>query len=473
MSGASFVGEPEKRIKDLFSLARQKSPCILFLDEADAIFWGADPSTNKVLAQVKSEISEIKPEDGIVIIATSNKDQLIDQATRDRFEPNIYYVHPPQSDQEWTEVIQIHLNRLKRYLGSDVEASKITRLFRRQRIVSPRAAAETIAEAHRLWASELSAIEEIRQSSDSQAVERKYGRDLERVRALLPSFSMSTAVSDATGISAASYLITMKHFQWAITTLERMQDVQQRLLAESLIQRSPPPGVSHGLYTTTEGSGGILTVECSIRPAGAGEPRVTVTGHGSSTIIGQTAAPDDSVLQSAQNAAEAVRSWLWEKTGLNLSDSHVHFQIRSIMEGAPTGVSGPSAGLAMTCALISELSSMAIGPNTVMTGTVGIKMDIGPVGGLGGFGSDTGKLIGILKTQRVEITDLILPKINYEIAQDEMRALEEESIKVHAIYSVIEAFRILFGMEEEIIERIHQRMLPTIATAAEFGKKKE
>lgn len=473
MSGASFVGEPEKRIKDLFSLARQKSPCILFLDEADAIFWGADPSTNKVLAQVKSEISEIKPEDGIVIIATSNKDQLIDQATRDRFEPNIYYVHPPQSDQEWTEVIQIHLNRLKRYLGSDVEASKITRLFRRQRIVSPRAAAETIAEAHRLWASELSAIEEIRQSSDSQAVERKYGRDLERVRALLPSFSMSTAVSDATGISAASYLITMKHFQWAITTLERMQDVQQRLLAESLIQRSPPPGVSHGLYTTTEGSGGILTVECSIRPAGAGEPRVTVTGHGSSTIIGQTAAPDDSVLQSAQNAAEAVRSWLWEKTGLNLSDSHVHFQIRSIMEGAPTGVSGPSAGLAMTCALISELSSMAIGPNTVMTGTVGIKMDIGPVGGLGGFGSDTGKLIGILKTQRVEITDLILPKINYEIAQDEMRALEEESIKVHAIYSVIEAFRILFGMEEEIIERIQQRMLPTIATAAEFGKRKE
>jgi len=40
MSGASYMGEPEKRIKDLFSLARQRTPCILFLDEADAIFWG-------------------------------------------------------------------------------------------------------------------------------------------------------------------------------------------------------------------------------------------------------------------------------------------------------------------------------------------------------------------------------------------------------------------------------------------------
>lgn len=35
MSGASYMGEPEKRIKDLFSLARQRTPCILFLDEAD------------------------------------------------------------------------------------------------------------------------------------------------------------------------------------------------------------------------------------------------------------------------------------------------------------------------------------------------------------------------------------------------------------------------------------------------------
>src|SRR5213593_155569 len=98
MSGANYMRDPEKRVKDLFSLVRQKSPCILLLDEADAVFWGGDPSSNKILAQVKAELSELRPEDRIVIIATSNKEQLIDQATRDRFEPNIFYIHPPLND---------------------------------------------------------------------------------------------------------------------------------------------------------------------------------------------------------------------------------------------------------------------------------------------------------------------------------------------------------------------------------------
>jgi len=54
----------------------------LLLDEADAIFWGGDPSSNKILAQVKAELSELRSEDKVVVIATSNKEQLIDQATR-------------------------------------------------------------------------------------------------------------------------------------------------------------------------------------------------------------------------------------------------------------------------------------------------------------------------------------------------------------------------------------------------------
>ncbi len=162
MSGASYIGEPEKRIKDLFAVARQRAPCILFLDEADAIFWGADPTGNKILAQVKSELSEIKPDEGIVIIAASNKENLIDNATRDRFEPNVFYIHTPLNDREWNEVVEIHLRKFKRFLHAEIDAPKITRLFRLQRILSPRAAAETISEAHRLWASELSAVYELR-----------------------------------------------------------------------------------------------------------------------------------------------------------------------------------------------------------------------------------------------------------------------------------------------------------------------
>src|SRR2546425_6645722 len=189
MSGASYMGDPEKRIKELFALVRQKSPCILLLDEADAIFWGADPTSNKILAQVKAELSELRPEDRVVVIATSNKEQLIDQATRDRFEPNIFYVHEPLNDSEWNEVVAIHLRKLQPYLHPEVDAAKITKMFRRQRVLSPRGVAETVSEAHRLWASEIAAARGITDAGASESavqnITTKYEEDLDRLKEVL------------------------------------------------------------------------------------------------------------------------------------------------------------------------------------------------------------------------------------------------------------------------------------------------
>jgi predicted ATP-dependent protease len=158
---------------------------------------------------------------------------------------------------------------------------------------------------------------------------------------------------------------------------------------------------------------------------------------------------------------------LWQRTGLSLSQYHVHFQVRSIMEGTPTGVSGPSAGFALFAALVSEFAGVAIPSSVVMTGTIGVKMDVGPVGGLGGYGTDTGKLVGLLKTQRVQITDLVLPKINFEIAKDEVSSLEEENVAVHPVVSATDAFPMLFSLtEEQIAERIRVRMEPQMARIA-------
>ena len=50
----------------------------------------------------------------------------------------------------------------------------------------------------------------------------------------------------------------------------------------------------------------------------------------------------------------------------------------------------------MFVAVASELAGVRCSPSKVMTGTAGIKLDMGPVGALGGFGSGTGKLVGIL-----------------------------------------------------------------------------
>ena len=460
MSGASYHGEPERRIKELFGLARQRSPCILFLDEADAIFWGGDATSNKLLAQVKSELSELTSKDRIVVIATSNKEELIDRATRDRFEPHVYTVPPPQNDDEWNEVVEIHLQKIRSYLAPDVDARKVTRMFRHERILSPRGVAETIAEAHRLWVSEIGAAAELRAAPDQHkrtVLLTRFGADMERIQQLLPSIRGDLSFLDQ--VQPDTYRLTLRHFEWALSSLETPEDRHARELTESLILTEPTLGVAYGLYTTSHGVGGIMAVQCSVRPLVPGEQQVSVTGQATSVVLGQSAIPDHSVTQSAENAVEAVRGWLWDAARIELNKMHVHFQMRSLSEGAPgQGVSGPSAGLTMFVALVSELANTKCSASKVMTGTIGIKLDIGPVGGLGGFGSETGKLVGILKTKRVRITDLFVPRINYEKARDEMSVLSDEGISIHPITSAHEAWEPIFGMSERyILQRIRSR----------------
>jgi SpoVK/Ycf46/Vps4 family AAA+-type ATPase len=464
ISGANFVGEPEKRVKELFRLARQKSPCILFLDEADAIFWGVDSIGNKILAQIKAELSELTPEDQIVVIAASNKEELIDQATRDRFEPHVYYIHPPMNELEWNEVVQVHLRKYDEFLHPEVEPSIITKFLKKQRIVSPRVVAEIIADAHRLWISELCAILEMLQAIESKNMDRvekvkiKYKKEIERFNSLLKEYSKEGIELKLDEAILRNYKMRLFHFKKAIENLENSEERFAREINEALIFPKPLPGVSYALYASRIGTGGVLTIQCSTRPIIPGEPIVSVTGHSNSTIVGQAVIPDESVKQSAENAVEALRSWLWNRIGLDLGRFHVHFQIRSILEGVPgQGVSGSSAGFAMFIALISELIKIPISSSKVVTGTIGVKLDIGPVGGVGGRGSNSGKIIGILKTKKVHISDLLIPKINYEYAYDEIRLLEEEGIKVHKITNALESFKILFNMDEaDVLRRINQ-----------------
>lgn len=482
MSGASYMGDPEKRIKELFALVRQKSPCILLLDEADAIFWGADPTSNKILAQVKAELSELRPEDRVVVIATSNKEQLIDQATRDRFEPNIFYVHAPLNDSEWNEVVGIHLRKFQRFLHPEVESPKITKMFRRERILSPRGAAETVAEAHRLWASEVAAAREITKAlgkveADLQ-VHTKYQEDLDRLDLMLSAYTQEGINLTRDIVGQDNYKIRLFHFERAISSLESLEDKEHREIAEALILPQATAGVTYGLYTSDRGSGGILTIQCTVRPLSQGEKNVSVTGQASSMMMGQSFVPDDSVVQSAENAVEAARSWLWSRTRVNLAKFHIHFQIRSILEGAPgQGVSGPSAGYAMLNALVSELSNIPVSLSKVMTGTIGLKMDVGPVGGLGGRGREAGKLVGMLKAEKVKITDILVPYANFKNATDEMKVVQDEGINVHPITNAHEGWPVLFSLNsEELAKKIRaalierESLVDVESTAARFVK---
>jgi predicted ATP-dependent protease len=112
----------------------------------------------------------------------------------------------------------------------------------------------------------------------------------------------------------------------------------------------------------------------------------------------------------------------------------------------------------MVLALLSELAGLPISPATVATGTIGVKLDVGPVGGLGGYGTQTGKIVGILKAQKIRVTDLVLPAANFEAAGDEMRILTEEGVHVRPVSNVSECLKIIFDRDmHELLAKIRER----------------
>ena len=112
-----------------------------------------------------------------------------------------------------------------------------------------------------------------------------------------------------------------------------------------------------------------------------------------------------------------------------------------------------------------------------MTGTIGLKMDVGPVGGLGGRGREAGKLVGMLKAEKVKITDILVPYANFKNATDEMKVVQDEGINVHPITNAHEGWPILFSLNsEELAKKIRaalierESLVDIESTAARFVK---
>jgi ATP-dependent Lon protease len=114
----------------------------------------------------------------------------------------------------------------------------------------------------------------------------------------------------------------------------------------------------------------------------------------------------------------------------------------------------------MLNALVSELSGIPIPQSRVMTGTIGLKMDIGPVGGLGGRGREAGKLVGILKAEKIKVTDLLVPESNFKNASDEMKMIQDEGIIVHPIANAPDGWPILFSTSaEDLAKKIRASLI--------------
>ncbi|RLF21728.1 MAG: hypothetical protein DRJ68_02790, partial [Thermoprotei archaeon] len=180
-----------------------------------------------------------------------------------------------------------------------------------------------------------------------------------------------------------------------------------------------------------------------------------VTGAAKTVAIGPaTPVEDVSVVESAQNAVDYVKSYVADRLGLDISNFDFRFQVVSPLEGVPGGgVSGPSLGLTFSVAAISELAGIPPDLSVVMTGKSDIKGRVGPVGGLGWRGA--GKIIAAIKTRRVKVRKFIMPKWNYENSKDEAKVLEEADIRVVPVERQVEAWlQALNVSEEELLQSI-------------------
>lgn len=111
---SKWYGESEVKMAELFREAKERKPCILFLDEIDAIakrrdLYAADDVTPRLLSIMLSELDGMDKSTGIVIVATTNKPEMVDPALMrpGRFD-KIMYVPPPDLE-ERMDILAIHL----------------------------------------------------------------------------------------------------------------------------------------------------------------------------------------------------------------------------------------------------------------------------------------------------------------------------------------------------------------------------
>ncbi|NHV45976.1 MAG: AAA family ATPase [Candidatus Verstraetearchaeota archaeon] len=450
---AKWVGEPEKNIRDLFALARRHAPSIIFFDEFDVIAGKrrGDPVSDRLTAQILTELDGLQPLENVIVIAATNRLEMIDEAIINRFEPYVIEIPLPRNDAERLDIIKVHLRHYIAHLHPEVTPEKILSILKKHKVVSPRVVSEIIREANRLRSQEVNAaLELIRGQDRLTEIYNLYKEEIERLKEVLGTLDYEVLKE----IRPENYKIRLYHFEKAAEELEN--EIEKEIIdaQESMVYEKLNPGVALGLATDPQGRKGIiLIVECSSKPNGNG--KIVVTGAAKTAVVGPgTTVEDVSVIESATNVIEFIKRYIYEKLGIDISNYDFTFQVISPLEGAPgMGVSGPSLGLAFSVAAISELAGIEGRKDVVMSGKGDIKGNVGPVGGMGWRGS--GKILAAVQTKRIKIKKFVVPKWNYEHSPDEMNILKEEGIEVIPVEKQVEAWLSIFSLsEEELLDRI-------------------
>ena len=122
-----FVGVGASRVRDLFNNAKSKAPCIIFIDEIDAIgrargknaLTGGNDERESTLNQLLTEMDGFGTNSGVIVLAATNRADILDKALlrAGRFDRQIYVELPDIVGRK--EIFEVHMRGLK--LGNDVD----------------------------------------------------------------------------------------------------------------------------------------------------------------------------------------------------------------------------------------------------------------------------------------------------------------------------------------------------------------
>lgn len=128
-----FVGVGASRVRDLFKQAKEKSPCIIFIDEIDAVGrarsknagFSSNDERENTLNQLLTEMDGFDGNSGVIILAATNRVDILDKALlrAGRFDRQIYVDLPDLNDRK--EIFLVHMKGLK--LGPDVSVDQLAR----------------------------------------------------------------------------------------------------------------------------------------------------------------------------------------------------------------------------------------------------------------------------------------------------------------------------------------------------------
>ncbi|MGA1371107.1 MAG: ATP-dependent zinc metalloprotease FtsH [Pseudomonadales bacterium] len=127
-----FVGVGASRVRDMFEQAKKQAPCIIFIDEIDAVgrhrgagLGGGHDEREQTLNQLLVEMDGFEPNDGIIVIAATNRPDVLDPALLrpGRFDRQVVVGLPDIRGRE--QILKVHMRKVP--LGDDVSAAVIAR----------------------------------------------------------------------------------------------------------------------------------------------------------------------------------------------------------------------------------------------------------------------------------------------------------------------------------------------------------